>query len=156
MRYFVLFYSTPIVHLRCWYTVVLVVKSYIECDFSSVRWPIGLEERRGEGGGGGGLRDDFSRDPLPVSSAGGHCEQFWLRQECPLFDVVHPAFLQPTTASPTLQGVLKDGFGEAVVACDVPDPCKFLYLDFCQKRFLWTQKRELIFQSTQLLILCSK
>ena len=24
-----------------------------------------------------------------------------------------------------LQGVLKDGFGEAVVACDMPEPCKF-------------------------------
>ena len=30
----------------------------------------------------------------------------------------------PTTASPTLQGALKDGFGEAVVACDKPEPCK--------------------------------
>ena len=33
---------------------------------------------------------------------------------CPLFHVVHPAFL-PTTASPTLHGALKDGFGEAVM-----------------------------------------
>ena len=41
------------------------------------------------------------------------------------FDVVHPAFPLLTTASPTLQGVLKDGFGEAVVACDMPEPCKF-------------------------------
>ena len=31
----------------------------------------------------------------------------------------------PTTASPTLQGALKDGFGESVVACDMPEPCKF-------------------------------
>ena len=29
-------------------------------------------------------------------------------------------FFLPTTASPTLQGALKDGLGEAVVACDVP------------------------------------
>ena len=28
-------------------------------------------------------------------------------QGCPLFDVVHPV---PTTASPTLQGALKEGF----------------------------------------------
>ena len=35
-------------------------------------------------------------------SAGGPCEQFWLGQGCPLFDVVHPAFPLPTTASSTL------------------------------------------------------
>ena len=34
----------------------------------------------------------------------------------PLFDVVHPAFSQPTRVSPTLQGALKDSFGEAVLA----------------------------------------
>ena len=32
-----------------------------------------------------------------------------------LFDVVQPAFPLPTTALPTVQGALKDGFGEAVV-----------------------------------------
>ena len=42
--------------------------------------------------------------------------------------------------SPTLQGALKDGFGDVVVACDIPEPCKFPSLDSCQKRFLWTQK----------------
>ena len=35
----------------------------------------------------------------------------------------------PTKASPTLQGALKDGFGKAVMACDVPEPFKFLSLD---------------------------
>ena len=40
--------------------------------------------------------------------------------------------------SPTFQGVLKYGFGEAVVACDMPKRCKFPSLDSCQKRFLWT------------------
>ena len=44
---------------------------------------------------------------------------------CPLFDIVHPAFPLPTTTSPTLQGALKHGFGEAVVACDTPELCKF-------------------------------
>ena len=28
----------------------------------------------------------------------------------------------------------------AVVACDLPEPCKFPSLDICQKRFLWTHK----------------
>ena len=60
--------------------------------------------------------------------------------ECPLFDIVHPAFSLPTTASPTLQGALKDGFVEAVVAYDIPKPSKFPSLDSCQKRFLWTHK----------------
>ena len=55
-------------------------------------------------------------------------------------DVVHAAFPLPTTASPFLQGAMKDGFGEVVVACDKPEPCKFPSLDSCQKRFLWTHK----------------
>ena len=53
----------------------------------------------------------------------------WHGQGCPLFDVVHPAFPVPTTASPILQGVLKDGFGEAFVACDMPEPCEFPSLE---------------------------
>ena len=40
---------------------------------------------------------------------------------------------------PTLQDTLKDGFGEAVT-CDMPKPCKFPFLDSCQKKFLWTHK----------------
>ena len=78
-----------------------------------------------------------SRDPLPVFFAEGLCEQFWRGQGCPLFDDVNPAFPLTTTAS--LQGFLKDGFGEAFVACDMPEPCKFLSLDSCQ-RFLWTHE----------------
>ena len=42
--------------------------------------------------------------------------------------------------SPTLQGALKDGFGEVVVEHDMPKPCKFLSLNSCQKRFPWTHK----------------
>ena len=57
------------------------------------------------------------------------------------FDVVHPAFPLPTTAPTSLRGALKDGFGEAVMACDVPEPCKLPSLDSCQKRFLWTHKK---------------
>ena len=54
--------------------------------------------------------------------------------------VVHPAFPLPTTASPTLQGALKDGFWEAVVACNMPEPCKCPSPHSCQKRSLWTHK----------------
>ena len=39
--------------------------------------------------------------------------------ECPPFDSVHPAFPLPTTASPTLQSALKNGFRGASVACDM-------------------------------------
>ena len=61
-------------------------------------------------------------------------------QGCPLIDVAYPAFSPLTMASPTLQGALKDGFGEAVMVCDMPEPCKFPFLDTCLKRFLWTHK----------------
>ena len=52
--------------------------------FSSVPRPIGSSGR---------LQGRFSRDRPPVFSAGGPCEQIWHGQGCPLFDVVHPAFL---------------------------------------------------------------
>ena len=41
---------------------------------------------------------------------------------------------------PTLQSALKDGFGEAVMACNMPQPCEFLSPDRCQKRFLRANK----------------
>ena len=72
--------------------------------------------------------------------AGGPCEQLWHGQGCPHFDIVLPPFPLPTTASPALQGALKDGFGEAVMACDMPEPGKFQSLDSCQKRLLCTHK----------------
>ena len=68
--------------------------------------------------------------------AEGLCEQIWHEQGCPLFCVVHPTFPLLTIASSTLQDVLKDGFGEAVVASDMSEPCKFLSLDTYQERFL--------------------
>ena len=52
--------------------------------------------------------------------------QFWHGQICPFFDVVHPAFPLPTTASSTFQSALKDGFGEAVVPCDMLETYKCL------------------------------
>ena len=60
-------------------------------------------------------------------------------QGCPLFDAVRLAFPLPTSASPCLQGALKDGFGEAVVACYVPEPSKFPSLDSFQERFMRTR-----------------
>ena len=46
----------------------------------------------------------------------------------------------PSDISSAHHGVLKDGVEEAVVACDMPKPCKFPALDSCQKRFLRTHK----------------
>ena len=86
----------------------------------------------------GGHKGRFSRDPLPVFSAGGPCEQF--QHGCPLFDVIHQASPLPTTVSLNLQGALKDGLGVAAMVCDMPKSCKFLSLDSSRKRFLWTQK----------------
>ena len=57
-------------------------------------------------------------------------------------DIVRPAFPLPTTASPTLQGTLGSGFGNAVVACDMPEPFEFPSHDSCQKRFLRTNKED--------------
>ena len=88
----------------------------------------------------GGHERRFGSDPLVVFSAGGPCEHFRHVERCPLFDVVHSAFPLPATVSSTLQGALKDGFGKAVVACDMPEPCKFPSLDRCQKRSLWIYK----------------
>ena len=39
-----------------------------------------------------------------------------------------------------LQEALTDGFEEAVLACDMPEPCKFQSFNSCQKRFPRTHK----------------
>ena len=120
-----------------------------DVQFSSVHFSPLID--RVVGGHGG----RFSRDSLLVFSAGGHCEQFWHGQKYPLFNAVHPVFPLPTTASPILQGALKDGFGEAVVACGMPKPCKLGSLDSCRGYFCGLT-RELILLCTQSLVLCSK
>ena len=43
-------------------------------------------------------------------------------------------------AWPTFQGALEDGFGEAVVARDMPKPCRIPFLDICRKSYLWAHK----------------
>ena len=113
---------------------------------SSVPWWTGLS----------GVHEGwFSKDPLPVFPAGGHFEWFWHGQGCPLFDIVHPTFPLPSTASSTLQGALKDGFGEVVVACDVPNPASFCFMTIA-RRGSCGPSRNWILPGTQLLVLCSK
>ena len=46
----------------------------------------------------------------------------------------------PTTVTPTLQAALKEGFEEAVIVCDMTEPCMFPLLASCQKKFQWTHK----------------
>ena len=70
----------------------------------------------------------------------GHGEHFRHEHGYSFFDFVHPTFPQPNMVLPTIQSALKDDFGEAVVACDMPKPCKFLSLDIYQKRCLWARE----------------
>ena len=76
----------------------------------SVPWPIGSSRRHR-----GTIQQ---RSSTSLFFAGGPCEQFRHGQGCQLFDVVHPTFLLSTTASSTLPGALKEGFGEAVMECE--------------------------------------
>ena len=72
----------------------------------------------------------------------------------PLFDIVHPAFPLPTTASPTLQGAMQDSFGEAVVACD--SLSKTVHSLTAARRGSCGPTRKLTLLRTQSLVLCSK
>ena len=75
-----------------------------------------------------------------------------------VFDVVHSALSLQSTALPSLQGTLKDGCREPVVAFDMPEPCKFLFLDSYQKGFLWTYKEVdlALHPVSHSVVLCSK
>ena len=108
--------------------------SEVSCAiFSSVQ-SLGRLGRRGD------TRDDSAEILFQPFQQKAFVSSSGYGQGCTFFDVVHPAFPLPTTASPTLQCALKDGFGEAVTACGMLEPCKFLSLDSCSKRFLWTHK----------------
>ena len=88
----------------------------------------------------GDMRNDSAEIIFQSFLQGGPCKQFLHGQGYLCFDVVHPAFPLLTTVSPTLQVALNDGFGEAIMACNMPEPFKFPSLDSCQKRLLWTHK----------------
>ena len=62
----------------------------------------------------------FRRDPVPVLSAGGPCEQLWHGQGWPLFDVVHPPFPLPTTSPPA--HLLVVGMYVMVYVTDIHQP----------------------------------
>ena len=87
----------------------------------------------------GGHDRRFSRDFLPLFSAGGCCEQFWHGQKCPL--LCCSSSISSADHSVThLPKSTKDGSKEAVMACDMPELCEFPSLDSCPKRSLSTHK----------------
>ena len=91
----------------------VMIKSF-SVQFSSVPWPTGSS---------GGQEGRFSRDPLPVFFCG---RPFWAVLAwagMSTLDVVHPAFPLPTTVSTNLHFALKNGFGEVVLECDMPETC---------------------------------
>ena len=105
----------------------------------------------------GGREGRFSRDFLPVFFfAAGPCEQVRRGQECSFFDVVHSAFPLLTMASSTIQGAVKDGFGEAIIKCDMPKSCKFPSLKTVARKGSCGPPWKLILLCTQSLVLCSK
>ena len=84
------------------------------------------------GGGGGDTRDDsaeilfqsFLQEAL-LSSSGRDVHSLMLS--------IQHLLCRPRRRLPS--NCLEGWFGEAVVACDMPEPCKFPSLDGCQKRF---------------------
>ena len=120
--------------------------SWSSVHFSSVPWLIGSL---------GGHEGPFSRDSLPVLSAGGHCEQFWYGQGCPLFDVVHPAFPLLTMALTTFQGALRISLERLLRHVTRLTHASFYFLTV-----VWRSSsgptRKLILFCTQSLVLCSK
>ena len=111
----------------------------------SITWPVQFSSVQSPGRlgyWGDKTQGRSSRDLLPVFSAGGHCEQVWHGQGCPVFRWCPSSlnFLCRPQASSALQSALKDDFGEDVVACDMRTPCEFPSLDSRQKMFLWSHK----------------
>ena len=102
------------------------------------------------------MTDDLAQILFQSFSERSHREQFWCGWGRPVFDVVYSAFRLTVKALPTVQDALKDGFGEAVVARDVTDPCEFLSLYSHRKRSLWTYKESHnSVRKTTLKIVCS-
>ena len=70
-----------------WFTPLPVVLQNHPCVESVAFSSVQSFDRLGRRVHGG----RFSRDPLPVFSAGSSCEQFWHEHGCSLSDGVHPA-----------------------------------------------------------------
>ena len=81
-------------------------------------------------GGGGEVRDDSAEIFFQSFLQEALLSSFGMGRD------VHSLMLSIQHFLCSAQGALNDGSGEAVMACDMPEPCKFPSLDRCQKRFL--------------------
>ena len=71
------------------------------------------------------LFQSFLREAVFVSSSG-------MSRDARSLTLSSQHFLcQPRRRPATLQDAMKEGFGEAVVACDMPETCEFWSLDRC-------------------------
>ena len=88
----------------------------VEPLFHSVQFPDQLGRRGDMRDDSAGILFQSSLQEALVSSSG-------IGRDAQSLIFVHHSFPLPTTSSSTLKGAQKDGFGEAVVACDMPEPC---------------------------------
>ena len=110
-------------------------------QFSSIQsldrfvcWGWGWEERH---------ETRFSRDSVPVFSVGGHHEQFWYVQGCPVFEVVHTVFPLPTTRPTEICQCLTD-LHRITLLCDkFPDMINMAFNTFGWQFEPWTHLSKL-------------
>ena len=94
-----------------------------KCHKLLVPWPNGSSER---------CEGRLSRYPVPVVSAGGRLEQFWLRQECPHFDIVHQHFLcRPHLYSSNFVNTNAFCCNHFCAVFRVTEVCIFTYILYC-------------------------
>ena len=111
-------------HFACWY------HSY---SFSSVQSLDRLGRRED-------MRDDSAEILFQSFLREALVSSFSVGRDVPSLMLSIQHFRSRPRRRPPSQGVLRNGLGEAVVACDMPEPCEFPSLDSCQKRFLWAHK----------------
>ena len=110
-------------------TTIIFITLVTTVHFTSVLWLIGLL------GGRGGMTDSSAEILLQTFLQEAMVSRSGIGRD------VHSLILsiQPFLCRPGCC-VLKDGFGEAIVVCDMPKLCDFPSLDSCQMRFLLTLK----------------
>ena len=118
-------------------------------QFSSVHSRIGSSWEAGGGGRGRGNKRDDSAETFfklflkeAIESSSGMDK-----------DVVSSSSISSADRGvAALQGALKDGFGEVVVACDMPETCKFPSLETVARRDSYGLTKELILLRTQSMV----
>ena len=115
-------------------------------QFSSVLWPIMLS---------GGHEGQFSRDPLPVFSAGGPHQQFWHRQGCPFLMLSIHHFLYQSQCHPPSKAPWRMVLERLLRHVTCLNHASFCLLTIA-RRGSCGPTRELILLRTLSLVLCSK